>query len=236
MPQATAFEQALGTLAPSVIEETIRVTEIPAPTFREGTRAEYARARFEEIGGWEDVTVDSISNVVAVRKGAPDRARLLVVAHLDTVFPDEATPVTRSRGRLTGRGVGDNSLGVAALLGVAQAVQKHAPKGLGDLILATNVGEEGRGDLRGVKRLLKDYQGQFDAVIAVEGHALNRIQLHGVASLRHEISVATDGGMSSSIFGSAVARMKRSRSRSSPALSPRSSRSCRRSASSLARR
>ncbi|MCA9847614.1 MAG: M20/M25/M40 family metallo-hydrolase [Dehalococcoidia bacterium] len=201
MPQATAFEQALGALAPSVIEETIRVTEIPAPTFREGTRAEYARARFEEIGGWEDVTVDSISNVVAVRKGAPDRARLLVVAHLDTVFPDEATPVTRSRGRLTGRGVGDNSLGVAALLGVAQAVQKHAPKGLGDLILATNVGEEGRGDLRGVKRLLKDYQGQFDAVIAVEGHALNRIQLHGVASLRHEISVATDGGHSWGAYG-----------------------------------
>lgn len=201
MPPTNAFEQALAALAPSVIDETIRITELPAPTFREGRRAEYVRSRLEAIGGWDHVSVDSISNVVAARLGAPDRARVLVVAHLDTVFPDEATPVTRSRGRLTGRGVGDNSLGVAALLGVAQAIQRHAPKGIGDLILATNVGEEGRGDLRGVKRLLKDYEGQFDAVIAVEGHALNRIQLHGVASLRHEVSVTTDGGHSWGAYG-----------------------------------
>jgi len=197
----SGFEQALSRLVPSVIDETIRVTEIPAPTFREGVRAEYVRRRFEEIGGWDDVTMDSMSNVVAVRLGEPGRARILACAHLDTVFPDEATPVTKSRGRLTGRGVGDNSLGVASVLGLAQALKTNAPEGIGDLILATNVGEEGRGDLRGVKRILKDYAGQFDAMIAVEGHALNRIQLHGVASLRYEISVATDGGHSWGAYG-----------------------------------
>lgn len=195
------FDQALARLVPSVIEETVRITEIPAPTFREATRAEYVRRRFEAIGGWDDLAVDSISNVVAVRRGEEGRARLLLCAHLDTVFPDEATPVTRSRGRLTGRGVGDNSLGVAALLGAAEAIRAHAPSGIGDLILAANVGEEGRGDLRGVKRLLKDYEGQFDAVIAVEGHALNRLQRHGVASLRYEISVTTDGGHSWGAYG-----------------------------------
>lgn len=195
------YEEALRRLAPAVINETVRITEIPAPTFREGVRAEYVHGRFEEIGGWDHLGVDSISNVVAVRRGDPGRARLLICAHLDTVFPDEATPVTRSRGRLTGRGVGDNSLGVAALLAVARAIQQTAPKGLGDLILAANVGEEGRGDLRGVKRLIRDYDGDFDAFIAVEGHALNRIQLHGVASLRHEISVATDGGHSWGAYG-----------------------------------
>jgi len=199
-----AFEQALHRLAPSVVEETIRVTEIPAPTFREGTRAAYVFKRFEEIGGWDHLAMDSMSNVVAVRRGDPSRARILACAHLDTVFTDEATPVTRSRGRLTGRGVGDNSLGVAATLGLAQALRMSAPEGrhrLGDLILATNVGEEGRGDLRGVKRILRDYEGQFDAMLAVEGHALNRIQLHGVASLRYEISVATDGGHSWGAYG-----------------------------------
>ncbi len=196
-----AFEQALHRLAPSVIEETIRVTEIPAPTFREGTRAAYVFKRFQEIGGWDHLAMDSMSNVVAVRRGDPTRARILACAHLDTVFPDEATPVTRSRGRLTGRGVGDNSLGVAATLGLARVIQTTAPEGLGDLILATNVGEEGRGDLRGVKRILKDYEGQFDGMLAVEGHALNRIQLHGVASLRYEISVATDGGHSWGAYG-----------------------------------
>ncbi|MCK9496677.1 MAG: M20/M25/M40 family metallo-hydrolase [Dehalococcoidia bacterium] len=196
-----AYEEALARLAPSVVEETVRITEIPAPTFKEGVRAEYVRGRLEGIGGWDDLAVDSISDVAAVRRGMPGRTRLLVCAHLDTVFPDEATPVTRSRGRLTGRGVGDNSLGVAALLGVAQALQQAAPKGLGDLILAANVGEEGRGDLRGVKRLLKDYEGQFDAMLAVEGHALNRIQLVGVASLRHEVSVTTDGGHSWGAYG-----------------------------------
>lgn len=196
-----AYEEALARLAPSVVEETVRITEIPAPTFKEGVRAEYVRDRLEGIGGWDDLAVDSISNVAAVRRGMPGRTRLLVCAHLDTVFPDEATPVTRSRGRLTGRGVGDNSLGVAALLGVAQALRQAAPKGLGDLILAANVGEEGRGDLRGVKRLLKDYEGQFDAMLAVEGHALNRIQLVGVASLRHEVSVTTDGGHSWGAYG-----------------------------------
>lgn len=205
MPNTTAaFERTLSRLAPSVVEETIRVTEIPAPTFREATRAAYVRRRFEEIGGWDHLAMDSMSNVVAVRRGDPTRARILACAHLDTVFPDEATPVTRSRGRLTGRGVGDNSLGVAATLGLAQALRSSAPEGpdaLGDIILATNVGEEGRGDLRGVKRVLKDYEGQFDAMFAVEGHALNRIQLHGVASLRYEISVATDGGHSWGAYG-----------------------------------
>ena len=202
MPNNTdAFERALHRLAPSVVEETIRVTEIPAPTFREATRAAYVYQRFEEIGGWDHLAMDSMSNVVAIRRGDPTRARILACAHLDTVFPDEATPVTRSRGRLTGRGVGDNSLGVAATLGLAQALKSAAPEGLGDIILATNVGEEGRGDLRGVKRVLKDYEGQFDAMFAVEGHALNRIQLHGVASLRYEISVATDGGHSWGAYG-----------------------------------
>lgn len=197
----TAFEAALDRAVPRVIEETVRVCEIPAPTGRERVRARYVRDRLEAIGGWSHLEVDGLANVVAVRKGEAGRTRLMLCAHLDTVFPDAATPVVRSRGTLTGRGVGDNSLGVAAMLGVAEAMQATRLRGVGDIIFAANVGEEGRGDLRGARRLVKDYAGDIDAMVAIEGHALNRVQAQAVASLRYEVSIETDGGHSWSAYG-----------------------------------
>lgn len=197
----TAYERALVRAVPGVIEETVRIAEIPAPTFHERARAAYVHDRLAVIGGWSHLEVDGLSNVVAVRKGEAGRARLLLCAHLDTVFPDPATPVVRSRGKLIGRGVGDNSLGVAAMLGVAEAMQTTAIRGVGDIIFAANVGEEGRGDLRGARRLVKDYARDFDAMIAIEGHALNRVQTQAVASLRYEVSVETEGGHSWGEYG-----------------------------------
>ena len=197
----TAFERALDHAVPAVVAETIRITEIPAPTFREGTRARHVYDRLEAIGGWSHLAIDGLANVVAVRKGQAGRTRLLLCAHLDTVFPDAATPVVRSHGVLTGRGVGDNSLGVAAMLGVAEVMQATKVTGVGDLIFAANVGEEGRGDLRGARRLVKDYANNIDAMIAIEGHALNRVQTQAVASLRYEVSVETEGGHSWSAYG-----------------------------------
>ena len=197
----TAYERALDRAVPAAIEETVRICEIPAPTGRERTRANHVRDRFLEIGGWADVSIDGVSNVVAVREGEAGAARLLLCAHLDTVFPDDATPVQRGRGRLVGRGVGDNSLGVAGLLAVAGAMQATSVRGVGDIIFAANVGEEGRGDLRGVRRLLDAHEGQFDAMIAIEGHSLNRVQTGFVASLRYEVSVETDGGHSWGAYG-----------------------------------
>lgn len=198
---ATNYERALDRAVPGVIEETVRITETPAPTFSEGARAKLVYDRLAAIGGWSHLAIDRLSNVVAVRKGNPGRMRLLLCAHLDTVFPDSATPVVRSRGKLTGRGVGDNSLGVAAMLGVAEAMHSTDLRGIGDIIFAANVGEEGRGDLIGVRRLVKDYANDFDAMIAIEGHMLNRLQTRGVASLRYEISVETEGGHSWGAYG-----------------------------------
>ncbi len=197
----TAYERALASVVPYVIDEAIRICEIPAPTFRERERARYVRDRFEAIGGWDALEVDRLSNVVAIRRGAPGATRLLVAAHLDTVFPDEATPVVRGRGRLTGRGIGDNSVGVSSLLGVATALQATQPRGLGDLILCASVCEEGRGDLKGIRRLARDYAGEFDRMIAIEGHSLNRVQLSAVASVRYEVSVRTAGGHSWGAYG-----------------------------------
>ncbi len=197
----TAYEQALDRAVPRVIEEAVRICEIPAPTFREQRRAEYVHGRLDAIGGWDHLAIDSLSNVVAIRRGDPKAARVMAAAHLDTVFPDDETPVLRERGKLTGRGIGDNSAGVAALLATAEALQGATPRGIGDVILAANVGEEGRGDLRGVRRLVKDYAGDFDCFLAIEGHALNRLQSIGVASLRYEVSVQTDGGHSWGAYG-----------------------------------
>lgn len=203
MPTASTsrYVQALEQSVPSVIAETVRIAEIPAPTFREQARAQYVRERLDGMGEWDDLHVDGLSNVVVVKRGDASRTRVLVCAHLDTVFPDEVTPVTRERGKLIGRGVGDNSLGVATLLAVANALQSAPPGSLGDVVLAANVGEEGLGDLRGVRRLLKDYAGDIDAMIALEGHALNSVQTDAVASLRYEVSVETDGGHSWGAYG-----------------------------------
>ncbi|HJM89387.1 MAG TPA: M20/M25/M40 family metallo-hydrolase [Dehalococcoidia bacterium] len=197
----TAYERTLTALVPEVIAETIRVTEIPAPTGSERTRARYVHSRFSDIGGWDDLSIDSIGNVVAIRRGVADAARVLVGAHLDTVFPDRATPVTREGGTLRGRGVGDNSAGVAALLGVAQAMQSTSPRGLGDVLFAANVGEEGKGDLRGIRRLVKDYARNFDCMIAIEAHGLARVQIGGVGSIRYAVSVETEGGHSWGAYG-----------------------------------
>src|SRR5690606_14791967 len=119
----TAYEQALDLAVPRVIEEAVRICEIPAPTFREQARAAYVHSRLGAIGGWDHLAIDSLSNVVAIRRGDSKAARVMAAAHLDTVFPDAETPVLRERGKLAGRGIGDNSAGVAALLAAAEALQ-----------------------------------------------------------------------------------------------------------------
>jgi len=196
-----AFARALERSVPAVIAEAIAICEIPAPSFHEHARARFVHERFAEIGGWDQLELDGIANVVAVRRGAARGSRTLVAAHLDTVFPDASTPVARGRGRLTGRGIGDNSVGVAAVLAVGRALAAAAPRALGDLILAATVCEEGRGDLRGIRRVCDVYRGQYDRVIAVEGLSLQRVQTRGVASLRYAVTVTTDGGHSWGAYG-----------------------------------
>jgi tripeptide aminopeptidase len=197
----TKYEQRLESLVNATIEEAIRVAEIPAPTFHEQERARYVERRFAEIGEWDALDRDRKGNVVAIRRGDPKRGRVLVAAHLDTVFPDSEVTIQRKRGKLLGPGIGDNSLSVATILAVGQALQDAAPRGIGDVLLAANVGEEGRGDLNGIRSLCKNYAGQFDRVIAVEGLALDRVQLGSVGSLRYEISVTTEGGHSWGAYG-----------------------------------
>jgi len=201
----TKFEQHLTAAVADTLDEAVRIAEIAAPTFREQERARYVEERFAAIGGWDALTRDRQGNVVAVRKGETGRGRVLAAAHLDTVFPDSEVSIRKARGKLLGPGIGDNSLSVASVLAVGAALQAAPPRGVGDILLAANVAEEGRGDLRGVRTICKSFDGQFDRVLAVEGLARDRVQLGFVGSNRYELTVRTEGGHSWGAYGRANA-------------------------------
>ncbi len=198
---ATKFEAHLEAAVKRTLDEAVRVAEIAAPTFQEHERARYVEERFAEIGGWDSLTRDRMGNVVAIRRGDPSRGRVLAAAHLDTVFPDAEVSISRARGKLLGPGIGDNSLSVAAVLAVGEALQAAPPRNVGDILLAANAGEEGRGDLRGIRAIAKSHAGQFDRVLAVEGLARDRVQTGFVGSNRYELTVKTEGGHSWGAYG-----------------------------------
>ncbi|GIX49515.1 MAG: peptidase M20 [Candidatus Tectimicrobiota bacterium] len=187
-------------LAP-VIEETLHICRIPAPTFAEAERAAYVAARMRAIG-LEDVRLDAIHNVTGMLPGQGPGPTVLVVAHLDTVFA-ATTPleVRRTQRRLYGPGIGDNSVAVAALLHVAEALRRLPSLPGGRLLFAGSVGEEGLGNLRGMHALLEAWDGALDAVIAVEGHGLDEVRTTAIGSTRLEVTFEGKGGHSWSAFG-----------------------------------
>lgn len=162
---------------------------IPAPTFAERERGEAVLARLQALR--LDAAFDGVGNVVA--RIGEDGPALALCAHLDTVFPAE-TPlgVRREGGRLVGPGIGDNALGIAALLHVARDLVLAPPAS--PVLLAFTVGEEGLGDLCGVSALLD--RESVRAVIAVEGHGVDSLAVGGIASIRYRIAVTGPGGHS----------------------------------------
>ncbi len=174
------------------------VQQIPAPTFHEQARAEFVRDQFLRLT-LSDVEVDDLGNVYGRRPGGPGLP-VLVTAHTDTVFPAE-TPLalTRAPDRITGPGIGDNSLGVAGLCGLMWALEGEALPG--DLLLAANVGEEGLGDLRGMRRVVERFGARVRAIIVLEGMALGYIQVGGVGVRRYRFTAQTEGGHSWLHFG-----------------------------------
>jgi len=179
-----------------IVEEAVRICEIPAPTFDEGERAKYVRDRFEALG-LRDVTIDTAGNVRGRRPGAGAGPGLAMAAHLDTVFPkDTNVKVRREGARLHAPGIGDNSVAIAGLLAMLEALNGAGLQTQGDLYLASNACEEGLGDLRGMKAFMADVKGRVDAVIAVEGMKVNRIIHVAVGSRRYKATYTTEGGHS----------------------------------------
>ena len=184
-----------------LLEETLRVCHIPAPTFDEAERAVYVAERMRTIA-LSDVQVDDIHNVSGVLHCGTTGPTTLVVAHLDTVFP-RATPlhVRRTKQRLYGPGIGDNSLAVAAMLNVAAAMQRLRPSAAGRIIFAASVGEEGLGNLCGIRQLMETWGSDLDTVIAVEGHGVDEIRHAGIGSTRLKVTFNGPGGHSWGAFG-----------------------------------
>ncbi|MBN8992463.1 MAG: M20/M25/M40 family metallo-hydrolase [Rhizobiales bacterium] len=182
-------------------EEQKRITEIPAPPYKEKVRAEYYRKRMQELD-FTDAALDSEGNVIALRKGTGGgRPKLVVSAHLDTVFP-EGTDVTvkEKDGAILAPGIGDDSRGLAALLSLIKSMNGNAIATVGDILFVGTVGEEELGNLRGVKALFRDHR-DIDGFISIDGLGITRVVNQSTGSHRYEFVFKGPGGHSFQEFG-----------------------------------
>jgi acetylornithine deacetylase/succinyl-diaminopimelate desuccinylase-like protein len=201
---AKAFSHVRSQEAQS-LEDLITLTEIPAPPFAEEARA----ARFAQMlreAGLSDVRIDEVGNVIGVRPGAGRGEyagkRVAYAAHLDTVFPEGTdVSVTREGDRYIAPGIGDNTRGLVTVLEVLRALEHAGIETEGDLLFIGNVGEEGLGDLRGVKHLFREGAEPIDTFIAVDGGNSERIVYGGVGSHRYRVTFHGPGGHSWGNFG-----------------------------------
>jgi tripeptide aminopeptidase len=204
--ESAAHKNAVGALQADHtrwIEETVRITEIPAPPFKEQARAE-AFGDMLKAHGLTDVEIDSEGNAMGLRRGAGGGGLVVVSAHLDTVFP-EGTNVTvkREAGRLSAPGVGDDSAGLATLLSLLRAMDTAGVKTKSDILFVGDVGEEGLGDLRGMKQLFTKgkYKDQIRYFFSLDGAGTTRIGNCGVGPKRYRVTFNGPGGHSYNAFG-----------------------------------
>jgi acetylornithine deacetylase/succinyl-diaminopimelate desuccinylase-like protein len=181
-------------------EQQIRLTEIPAPEFDEARRGEALKELLAASGF--QVRTDKAGNVIAERAGSDAKSVILLAAHLDTVFPAGTdVRVKRSGGRLLAPGISDNGVGLASLAALARALAESRVRTTKTIVLVGDVGEEGEGNLRGMRALTDSYGSRLSAVIAVDGPSTDYITTQGIASRRFEVSITGPGGHSWSDFG-----------------------------------
>ncbi len=186
------------------VEEIVTLTEIPAPPFKEAARAKAFADRFRALG-LTDVTIDAEGNVTGIRPGTDARAKFVVMsAHLDTVFP-EGTPVKvrREGTKLMAPGIGDDTRGLAALLAYVRALDAGKVRTKSPILFVGTVGEEGRGDLRGVRHLFTRgaYKDRIAGFFSIDGSGAARVTNGGVGSKRYHVVFKGPGGHSYGAFG-----------------------------------
>jgi tripeptide aminopeptidase len=186
---------------PRTVEDQIRFCEVPAPPFAETARGELLRREFTQLG-LQNVRVDRAGNVLGDRPGSAARPRLVVAAHLDTVFPEETSvKVTRDGNTLKGPGIGDNCRGLAVLTAIVRSMRQANVQTPGTVTFVANVGEEGLGDLRGVKALFGEtLKGQIDRFVSIDGTGLV-VTTVAVGSHRYRVTFKGPGGHSFGAFG-----------------------------------
>lgn len=183
------------------LEQQISICEIPAPPFKEEVRAAEFQRRLVALG-YPEARIDALGNVIS-QVGRGRGPRVMIAGHLDTVFP-EGTDVktTRSGDRIAGPGIGDDCRGLAVVLTVARIIKETNLVPEGTLYLVGNVGEEGPGNLRGIRHLLtEELKGQVDFFISVDGAGGAGIVSRAVGSHRYTISFEGPGGHSYGAFG-----------------------------------
>ncbi|HEX4542753.1 MAG TPA: M20/M25/M40 family metallo-hydrolase [Candidatus Acidoferrum sp.] len=181
-------------------DQQARLTEIPAPPFQEELRAAAVKELLGEAG--LAVHIDKIGNVIAELRGANEREIVLVSAHLDTVFPAGTDVKVRREGsRLLAPGISDNGTGIAAILALARAIQFAHVKPQRTILFVGDVGEEGEGNLRGMRELVETYRSKLKAVVVIDGSGTEHVTTKALASRRLEASVTGPGGHSWSDFG-----------------------------------
>ena len=185
-------------------ERHLELCRIPAPTFFEQARAEWMQAQFRDLG--YDARLDRSGNVVASPPGYPDGPLVAVTAHLDTVMAPripEQEIAFGPDGRFHGPGVSDNGAGLVALLALAKAIETCGPDAFRGLVFVANVGEEGEGNLSGMRYLCRQspLSGRLAALLVLDGPATDHITCQALASRRFDIGMAGPGGHSWSDYG-----------------------------------
>lgn len=183
--------------------DLIDLTEIPAPPFAEQMRGRYFAELLREAG-LTDVSIDAVGNVIGRRPGRTGVRVIAYTAHLDTVFPAGTDLTVRFDGqKMFAPGIGDNTRGLVVILAVLRALQHADIETEADILFIGNVGEEGLGDLRGVKHLFREGGSKIDVLIAVDGGATGRLVYGGVGSHRYRVTYKGPGGHSWGAFGTA---------------------------------
>lgn len=193
--------EAIRAAEPQTLEDQVRLCEVEAPPFKEAKRAEVYARMFREAG-LQNVRIDKEGNVLGDRPGAQPRPRLVFSAHLDTVFPEGTdVKVKREGSMLRGPGIGDDCRGLAVVLAVIRAMNQAKIQTPGTITFVGTVGEEGLGDLRGVKYLFNEgLKGQIDRFVSIDGTGLG-ITHTAVGSLRYRVTFKGPGGHSYGAFG-----------------------------------
>lgn len=187
--------------AKRTLEEHIYLTEIPAPPFKEDRRAEAFAKMLTDLK-LDSVWIDAVGNVIGLIKGQ-DRERVVALdGHLDTVFPEETDVTVRIKNdTLFAPGIADDTRSLAMMTCIIRALQSTDTKLKSDVLIIGSVGEEGLGDLRGVKEIFSDNGPHIDSWISIDGGTIGRVNIKGLGSYRYRVTFKGPGGHSWGAFG-----------------------------------
>ncbi len=188
-------------LEPTTRKEHIELTQIPAPPFKEEKRAQHFKQMLE-VAKADKVWIDSLGNVLALRKGTTGTRTIVLDAHLDTVFPEGTDVTVKQKGdTLFAPGIADDTRGLIALLTVLRAMEKSNLRTTDDVLFVATLGEEGLGDLRGAKYVVEKSKLKIDSWIAVDGTEIENIVNGALGSVRYKATITGPGGHSWGAFG-----------------------------------